>query len=127
METSKRIHLQRLASEKGAVGHQRFIVELEFVECLANPRYLQYLAQHKLLDDECFINYIDYLQYWRDPEYIQYISHPHCLFFLELLQKKEFRDRLQSDASYVEMIFNNQYWHWRYFQNNRYMEKESSK
>ena len=44
----------------------RFEVELEFVSLLANPHYLQYLAQNRYLDDnnpDNILKYIDYLQY----------------------------------------------------------------
>ena len=45
----------------------RFQVELEFVQCLANPHYLKFLAQSGHLKDKNFINYLEYLQYWKQP------------------------------------------------------------
>lgn len=47
----------------------RFERELEFVQCLANPMYLNYLAQSKVLEEEAFLEYLKYLEYWRAPEY----------------------------------------------------------
>jgi mediator of RNA polymerase II transcription subunit 31 len=115
---------------------QRFVLELEFVELLANVRYLQRnlsflksrhfnllkdLAQTRVLLDERFIHYLKYLQYWRKPEYVVFIQHPHALYFLELLLKPEFRAKLL-DPAYVDLVHDNQYWHWRYFKANRAFE-----
>lgn len=77
----------------------RFQVELEFVQCLANPNYLNRkllcfacdlllmktdglfclfmlspdLAQNGHFKNKSFINYINYLQYWKKPEYSKYL------------------------------------------------------
>lgn len=93
-------------------GRMRFLLELEFVELLANPWYLQSLAQQKYLDDPRFVAYVAYLQYWRTPEYIHYISHPHALHFLEMLQQPQFRAKLHTPA-FIDTLHNNQYWHWK--------------
>ncbi|GBG68721.1 hypothetical protein CBR_g3263 [Chara braunii] len=72
-------------------GKQRFLLELEFVQCLANPAYINYLAQNRYFDNPSFINYLKYLLYWTKPEYAKFIVYPHSLFFLEMLQSKQFR------------------------------------
>jgi len=54
-------------------GVLRFQLELEFVQCLANPTYIHYLAQNRYFEDEAFIGYLKYLKYWQRPEYIKYI------------------------------------------------------
>ena len=46
---------------------RRFVIELEFVQCLCNAGYLHYLAQKRHLEDEHFINYLRYLLYWKRP------------------------------------------------------------
>ena len=88
----------------------RFTLELEFVSCLANPHYLQYLAvnyPHLLnkpstshssadVDDSDaarFARYLEYLyRYWRTPEYVHYLTHPGAtLRNLQLLQQEQFR------------------------------------
>ena len=76
----------------------RFEQELEFVQCLANPEYLNCklganekgfvfwlkqatnshqhnidLAQRLYFEDERFIGYLRYLTYWKDPKYARYI------------------------------------------------------
>ncbi|GAU11231.1 hypothetical protein TSUD_342210 [Trifolium subterraneum] len=54
-------------------GRQRFLLELEFIQCLANPTYIHYLAQNRYFANEAFIRYLKYLQYWQRPEYIKFI------------------------------------------------------
>jgi mediator of RNA polymerase II transcription subunit 31 len=68
-------------------SRRRFLLELEFVQCLANPQYLQcnfliipsyfnyflVLSQHHLFKDQAFLNYLNYLKYWKQPEYVRYI------------------------------------------------------
>ena len=95
-----------------ALSH-RFTLELEFVLCLSNPQYLQYLAvrfPHLLNkpatsrspkdgeDSEAarFARYLKYLHdYWRTPQYAQYLTHPGAtLRNLELLQQEQFRKDL---------------------------------
>ncbi|KAJ9609161.1 Mediator of RNA polymerase II transcription subunit 31 [Cladophialophora chaetospira] len=92
---------------------QRFTLELEFVLCLSNPQYLQYLAvthPHLLSkptasrnlaeeddsDADRFVRYLKYLyRYWRTPRYVQYLAHPGAtLRNLELLQQEQFRKDL---------------------------------
>ncbi|KAL1519474.1 hypothetical protein AB1Y20_022993 [Prymnesium parvum] len=93
----------------------RFEAELEFVQSLANPNYLHYLAQHRYLDDPDFVEYLDYLQYWRDFPYCSFIVFPHCLRMLELLQQDSFRAALKR-ADFKDFIFQQQHWHWKYRQ-----------
>lgn len=85
----------------------RFTLELEFVLCLSNPQYLQYLAvnyphllntpQHSPNPEDSdaarFARYLKYLyNYWRTPEYVQYLTHPGAtLRNLQLLQQEQFR------------------------------------
>ncbi|KAI5793391.1 SOH1-domain-containing protein [Pyronema domesticum] len=57
-----------------APGRTRLEIELEFVQCLANPFYLCHLAQTKVLEDERFMNYVTYLNYWREPVYARMLS-----------------------------------------------------
>ncbi|KAL8719961.1 MAG: hypothetical protein Q9225_003109 [Loekoesia sp. 1 TL-2023] len=73
-------------------GFTRFELELEFVQSLANPYYLNHLASQKLLQDPSFIEYLKYLQYFTRPQYTKYLSYPGpTLKALELLQQEKFR------------------------------------
>jgi mediator of RNA polymerase II transcription subunit 31 len=74
----------------------RFQVELEFVQSLSNPNYLQFLAQQQYFEDEDFLLFIEYLKYWKEPEYCKYIVYPYCLEILDLLAEPEFRQSIQT-------------------------------
>ena len=75
---------------------KRFQIELEFVQSLANPDYLNYLAQRGYFKNQTFINYLKYLMYWKQPEYVKYITYPQCLALLELLQHENFLKEIAS-------------------------------
>lgn len=93
---------------------QRFLVELEFVQALANPHYISWLASEGYLRDAKFVRYIDYLQYWKAPQYTKFLVYPHCLRFLDLLQHEEVRTYLSNDQSYALLLADQQYYHWLY-------------
>lgn len=46
-------------------NQERFELELEFVQSLANPFYLQTLAQQNVLSKPTFVRYLKYLMYWK--------------------------------------------------------------
>ncbi|KAF5258539.1 hypothetical protein FOXYS1_10881 [Fusarium oxysporum] len=78
-------------------GYSRFEVELEFVQSLANPAYLNHLASQKLLSQPAFVAYLAYLQYWSKPPYLKYLTYPGpTLRHLELLQQETFRQQIIS-------------------------------
>lgn len=71
--------------------------EFQFVQALANPYYLNHLASQKLLQDSTFVAYLNYLQYFAQPEYTRYLSYPGpTLKALELLQQERFRQEILS-------------------------------
>ncbi|KAI1076944.1 SOH1-domain-containing protein [Whalleya microplaca] len=73
-------------------GYTRFEIELEFVQSLANPFYLNHLASAKLLNEPAFVAYLAYLRYWSRPPYVKYLNYPGpTLKHLELLQEERFR------------------------------------
>lgn len=57
-----------------AANRARFELELEFVQSLANPYYLHSLAQQNILEQPAFINYLAYLQYFREKDYARFIQ-----------------------------------------------------
>ncbi|KAI3876013.1 hypothetical protein MKX03_026249 [Papaver bracteatum] len=99
-------------------GRQRFLLELEFVQCLANPTYIHYLAQNRYFEDEAFIGYLKYLKYWQQPEYLKFIMYPHCLYFLELLQNANFRNAMAHPGN-KELAHRQQFFFWKNYRNNR--------
>ncbi|KAF2403681.1 SOH1-domain-containing protein [Trichodelitschia bisporula] len=79
-------------TEPAYAGYTRFEIELEFVQTLANPWYLNYLAAQKMFEKPAFVEYLKYLQYFREPEYAKFLSYPGpTLRALELLQQESFR------------------------------------
>ncbi|KAI1716292.1 SOH1 domain-containing protein [Ditylenchus destructor] len=83
---------------------RRFEIECEFVQALANPHYLNYLAQRGYFKEQYFVNYLKYLLYFKRPEYARTLKYPQCLFFLEALQSAEFREAMTftTNARYIE-------------------------
>ncbi|KAK0484396.1 SOH1 family protein [Armillaria luteobubalina] len=89
------------SSDPKVANRARFEVELEFVQSLANPFYLHSLAQQNILEQPAFINFLEYLQYFRDKDYARFIHYPHALHHLELLQHAQ------------EYLHQKQFDHWR--------------
>lgn len=85
-----RPRLQDLTQEKS----RRFIEELEFVQCLANPEYVQWLATHHYFEEPAFVEFLKYLSYWRHPPHVYHVVYPQALRMLELLQNPAIRCRV---------------------------------
>ena len=47
------------------------------MQCLANPVYLNYMAQQKTLDKPEFVAYLGYLQYFKEPKYAKFLQYVH--------------------------------------------------
>ncbi len=82
----------------------RFHVELEFVQNLSNPKYLNYLAQNGFLQQDKFISYLKYLTYWKQPQFLSYILFPQCLRFLDALIDNPMFCRELSVPQFVEFV-----------------------
>ncbi|KAI4556808.1 hypothetical protein MJT46_019995 [Ovis ammon polii x Ovis aries] len=108
-----------VAMETDDAGNRlRFQLELEFVQCLANPNYLNFLAQRGYFKDKAFVNYLKYLLYWKEPEYAKYLKYPQCLHMLELLQYEHFRKELVN-AQCAKFIDEQQILHWQHYSRKR--------
>ncbi|KAF2356536.1 Mediator complex subunit Med31 [Trinorchestia longiramus] len=96
----------------------RFQVELEFVQCLANPNYIHFLAQRNYFKEQTFVNYLKHLLYWKEPEYAKHLKYPMSLYFLDLLQHESFRKEIVNGqcAKYIDdqMIL-----HWQHYTRKR--------
>ncbi|KAI9189732.1 suppressor of hpr1 [Blastocladiella emersonii ATCC 22665] len=90
--------------------------ELEFVQCLANPDYLHFLAKSGYFARPEFVNYLQYLQYWKRPEYAKLILYPQCLYFLDQLQDAGFRNALYQKEA-IDFIRHRQLSHWYTYRN----------
>ena len=47
----------------------------QFVQCLANPAYLNYLALQKWFDKPDFVAYLAYLQYFKEAKYAKFLQY----------------------------------------------------
>ncbi|TPX17079.1 uncharacterized protein E0L32_003197 [Thyridium curvatum] len=92
--------LQAAPVEPKYGGATRFELELEFVQALGNPLYVNYLATQKFFTQPAFVAYLEYLQYWKHPPYSKYLTYPGpALKMLELLQQERFRqDAISPDV-----------------------------
>ncbi|KAK4047045.1 suppressor of hpr1 [Microbotryomycetes sp. JL221] len=95
----------------------RFETELEFVQCLANPYYLQSLAMQGTLEDPAFVNYLHYLNYFKDPKYSRFVQYPQCLHHLDLLTAPNdkglgFRQALKLQPLLAQDLATKQLSHW---------------
>ncbi|CAK9304825.1 unnamed protein product [Gordionus sp. m RMFG-2023] len=106
----------------------RFQIELEFIQCLSNPNYLNFLAQHGYFKDEKFLNYLKYLEYWKTPQYSHFLRYPQCLFFLELLQEKNFQKEIANTqcAKFIEDQLILQWQHYKLRKNKLFKKYETS-
>lgn len=105
-------------SETEEQARVRFQTELEFVQCFANPNYLNFLAQRGFFKEINFVNYLKYLQYWKEPKYAKYLKYPQTLHFLELLQYEQFRRELANQQC-AKFIDDQQLLHWQHYQRKR--------
>ncbi|KIJ50717.1 hypothetical protein M422DRAFT_74446 [Sphaerobolus stellatus SS14] len=99
-------------NEAKVANRARFELELEFVQSLANPFYLHSLAQQNVLSQPAFVNFLNYLQYWKQKEYARFIAYPHALHHLDLLQHETFREEIGKDE-WREYLNQKQFDHWR--------------
>ncbi|ETV81146.1 hypothetical protein H257_05735 [Aphanomyces astaci] len=96
----------------------RFQIELEFIQCLASPSYLNHLAINQYFENPAFLNYLQYLKYWKKPEYARYVNYPHALTFLDLLDDEKFRQMIAHD-NFRDLVHQQQGLHWMHYYNNR--------
>jgi mediator of RNA polymerase II transcription subunit 31 len=93
-------------------GSDRFLIELEFIQNLSNPKYLNYLAQNGYLQQPEFLEFLKYLTYWKQPEYLKLLLFPQCLVFLENLIKNPTFCRELAIPQFVEYVHAQQGSHW---------------
>ena len=81
------------------------IGEVQFVQCLANPNYLNYLAQGQFFASPEFLAYLEYLEYFRQPEYTKLLTYPsYSLNALSLLKQPAFRIAIMSPLFAKTMV-----------------------
>lgn len=113
-------------SEEDALN--RFRSELEFVQCLSNPRYLSFLSTEGYFDEtsdkgRAMVGYLHYLSYWRRPEYAKFVLFPNALEILDLLRDNSFRQQI-ANARFVDFLNNQEIAHWGFFFKNRTVDAQ---
>uniref|UniRef100_A0A672JRL7 Mediator of RNA polymerase II transcription subunit 31 n=1 Tax=Sinocyclocheilus grahami TaxID=75366 RepID=A0A672JRL7_SINGR len=98
-------------------ARHRFQLELEFVQCLANPNYLNCkinkIECNKIIVLFAYLKYlVTVIQIWK------YFRYPHCLHMLELLQYEHFRKELVN-AQCAKFIDEQQILHWQHYSRKR--------
>lgn len=83
----------------------------QFVQSLANPQYLSYLAHNKYLESPEFLRYLSYLEYWREPKYARFLVYPNCLHVLKLLHYASFRKEI-SRPDFAKQLMDEFYFAW---------------
>ncbi|ORY52817.1 SOH1-domain-containing protein [Leucosporidium creatinivorum] len=93
----------------------RFETELEFVQCLANPYYLQCNSALRLLCNPSH-SYLNYLLYFTSPRFARFLQYPQALHHLHLLTDKvagpAFRTALKEQPLLAQDLAGKQLAHW---------------
>lgn len=97
--------------------HTRFRLELEFLCCLANPAYLQWLAQQPYFHSDQFKAYLSYLTYFKRLPYVSFVPYPNALLVLDwlvqVLSETQGNGNAFSRNDIMHLIHSQQYLHWK--------------
>jgi mediator of RNA polymerase II transcription subunit 31 len=88
----------------------RFFQEAEFVQALANIDYVLWLANEGCFTDPAFVNFLEYLLYFRIPEFSIHLSFPRGVQILELLVVPAVRQLLIEEPMTFRRIVADQLW-----------------
>jgi SOH1 len=103
----------------------RFELELEFVQALASPAYIHFLATTRsesetgngelLLQDPALQAFLRYLyDTWSRPEYVRFLQYPHALYFLELLLENPTAAKEWTLPAYRNFAHQQQFYAWQH-------------
>ena len=88
----------------------RFFVETEFVQALTNIDYVVWLAKQDYFEDEAFLNFLKYLEYFQLPEYAIHLTYHRGVDVLGLLLNDKVREVLKEDPLSFRRIVMDQLW-----------------
>jgi mediator of RNA polymerase II transcription subunit 31 len=77
-------------------GETQFLQDSEFVQALANPDYVVWIAREGYLRRGDFVNYLQYLNYMTSPQYSVHLNYTKGLDVLEILQVCGLRSQYMS-------------------------------
>ena len=116
-------------AQQGYFNDPNFLNYLNYLQYWSQPQYIKhiryiyiYIPLISSSFDYIFISiFLIFLHYYFD--FVCH-SHPHALYFLELLQTSEYRNKLL-DGSYIRCLSENQYFHSKDFRRNRFQESQA--
>ncbi len=73
--------------------------DIEFLNMLSNPFYIEFLIENEYLEDENFLAYLKYLDYLKDDRMIKFIKYPVAFKLLENIQNVKFIEFWKSQKS----------------------------
>ncbi len=82
--------------------------DLEFLQMLSSPDYIEFLITNKFFEDENFLYYLKYLDYIRNSRLIRFVKYPICLKMLENLQNPRFVNYWTDNRSLFTNFVNGQ-------------------
>ncbi|POW12442.1 hypothetical protein PSTT_04506 [Puccinia striiformis] len=100
-----------LQKEKKA-NQVRFEEDLEFVQSLANPHFVQELTLNGALRSETMISYLQYLKYFHDPDYARFVRYPNSLKILDLLNCSEQSRTMIETDQHAQLLTNKLIQNW---------------
>ncbi|KAL4482269.1 hypothetical protein ABPG72_018050 [Tetrahymena utriculariae] len=104
--------------------YQRFQLDLEFVNMLANPYYIFQLQEYDYFSNERFLNYLKYLSYFKQPEYFKFVKYPLGIKMLDLIQQEKFIEKFSNNGIEIANKMNIQNTYMKQFLN--HLAKKSS-
>jgi mediator of RNA polymerase II transcription subunit 31 len=93
---------------------ERFLIELEFIQNLSNPKYLQQLANGRHFNDPNFTEYLKYLRYFKEPKYLRHVVFPQCLAVLDALIENPAFVKALSNPQFIDELHLQQGLFWQY-------------
>ena len=78
----------------------RLQYDFEFIQHLVSPDYIRYLFRNQYHKKQEFLNYLQYLKYFEQPEYFKLLVNPKCIDALNLLLREEIRLELERNNEF---------------------------
>ncbi|PLW52028.1 hypothetical protein PCASD_02110 [Puccinia coronata f. sp. avenae] len=78
--------------------------DLEFVQSLANPHFVQELTLNGILGSEAMINYLKHLKYFHEPDYAKFIRYPNSLKILDLLNSSPQFQTMMETQEHAQLL-----------------------
>ena len=88
----------------------RFFQDAEFVQALSNIDYVLWIAKQGYFDQHAFMNYLEYLTYFKLPEYAIHLTYMRGIEVLDFVRDPKIRTLLKEDPLTLRRILMDQLW-----------------